>query len=493
MRNKLIILYSVFIIATFAGFAYWTYCNIEKWFFNRIDETLYSSAISIDEYIEKFYFYNNTKNDNNIHFNMLKNIYESISLNPRRHYIQILDTNNNLIWKSSNLGDFELPNLPNKKQLDELRTFAQEKYEYDTVPKVIFRKNLKGDIGDTVYTLIPFKDKNLRLFLIRTKNAYISIGYSLDWLNAFLRKLAYTFYFSIPLIVFVLILILILISIIGHSQTKKLSSILNKIAESELKNFNLNGLENKEEYKDIVTSIQNLYEACRRKHERIINFAYDASHELKTPLTILRGELELSLNTAKTVEDYQEVVASALDEVIRLSNVVSTVLELAKTDNASFSINFTDVNLSELVKDICIDMEIIANDKNQKLIQEIQSDIQIKGDSNKIHQIVLNLLDNAIKYTPDGGEIKIQLYEKFGNAVLIVEDNGIGIPEDQFDAIFTKFYRTQEAKKFGVQGTGLGLSLVKSYVQLHNGNIQVESKVGYSSKFTVTLPLVNNK
>lgn len=493
MRNKLIILYSIFIIATFGSFAYWTYCNIEKWFFHRIDETLYTSAISMDEYIDKYYNKNNTSIDNNLHFDMLKNIYESISLNPKRHYIQILDTNNNLIWKSSNLEDFELPKLPNIKQLDELKTFAQEKYEYDTVPKVIYRKNLTGLAGDTVYTLIPFKDKNLRLFLIRTKNANISIGFSLVWLNAFMKNLANTFYISIPIIVVLLILILFIISQIGHSQTKKLSLILNKVAENELENFDLNGLEKKEEYKEIVSSIKKLYEACKRKHERIINFAYDASHELKTPLTILRGELELSLNSAKTVEDYQEVVASALDEVIRLSNVVSTVLELAKANNTSITHNFTDINLSELIKDICIDIEIIAEGKNQKLIQEIQNDIHIIGDNNKIHQIVLNLLDNAIKYTPDGGEIRIKLHKKSNEVVLVVEDNGIGIPEDQLDIIFTKFYRTNEAKKFGVQGTGLGLSLVKSFIELHNGKIQVESKVGEGSKFIVTLPVGTEK
>lgn len=495
LRNKLLLIYSLFILTTFVGFSFWIYKSIEKWIYRTVDESIYSTAISIDKFLENSYYHNieTTINDNqNLKaLDILKNVYEAISLNPRRHYIQIFDNENSLIWKSANLQKIELPKLPTQQEIKALKTFAQEIYDYDTIPATIYRKNLTGLPGDSIFVTVPFENTHLRIFLLRTQNANITVGYSLTWIERFLEKLANMFYIALPIIISVLIVLLLVISYIVHSQTQKLSLALNKFAESDLRNFDLSEFKNKYEFKFIVDSLEKLHKAYQQNHDKILSFAYDASHELKTPLTILRGELEMSLNSAKTVEDYQQVVASALDEVIRLSNVVSTVLELAKVENSNSIFNFTEVNFSDLVRDICEDMEIIAEEKNIELIMSISNDIIINGEKTKIHQMVLNLIDNAIKYTPNGGQIKISLHKDNYYAKLIVEDTGIGISEEQIPDIFTKFYRTQEAKKFGVQGTGLGLSLVKAVVDIHKGEIKVESKLNKGTKFTVSLPLGN--
>ncbi len=492
MRNRLLIIYSAFVTITFAGFSYGIYSYIENWFYDNLDSNLYLSAKSVEKYLN---IYNlkvsdSSKIDDNLkHLEILKNIHESISLNPKMYFIQIYGKDNSTIWKSSNLNDFNLPILPSKEELKELKTYAKEIEKYDTVPKFIFRQNLSGQIGDTVFAIIPFENSKLRLFIMKSDVGNISIGYSLSRFEFFLSEICRIFFIGIPIIAAILVLLLFVISFIGHSQTKKVKEVLDRIAESQLENFDLSEIRDKDEFKFFVDSLDKLYSACQKKHNQILNFAYDASHELKTPLTILRGELELSLNSAQTVEDYQEVVASALDEVIRLSNVVSTVLEIARAENSNHSLNYSKVNLSDVVNDICEDMEIVAEEKNIKIFKNIDNEVFINGDKHKIQQVIINLLDNSIKYTPNGGKIKIFLNNSQNSATLIVEDNGIGIPAEQIPNIFQKFYRTPNAKKVGVQGTGLGLSLVKSIVDLHKGIISVESQENKGTKIIVSFPI----
>ncbi|MEJ5245078.1 MAG: HAMP domain-containing sensor histidine kinase [Bacteroidota bacterium] len=492
MRNKFLIIYSAFVIITLAGFYYWIYRYIENWFYDNLDNNLYLSAKSVEKFLNIYSLEdNNSPNTANYfkHLEILKNIHESISLNPKRYFIQIYGKNNTTIWKSSNLNNFDLPILPSKEELKELKTYAKEIEKYDTVPKFIFRQNLSGLVGDTVFTIIPFENSKLRLFLMKCDIGNISIGYSLSHFEAFFSEIRKIFVIGIPIIAATLIVLLFVISFIGHSQTKKVKEVLDRIAESQLENFDLSEIRNKQEFKFFVDSLDKLYSACQKKHNQILNFAYDASHELKTPLTILRGELELSLNSAQTVEDYQEVVASALDEVIRLSNVVSTVLEIARSENSNHSLNYSRINLSDMVNDICEDMEIVAEEKNIKIYKNIQSEVFIDGDKNKIQQVVINLIDNSIKYTPNGGEIRISLHYSQNSATLVIEDNGIGISKEQIPFIFQKFYRTPNAKKVGVQGTGLGLSLVKSIIDLHKGNITVESQENKGTKMIVSFPI----
>ena len=167
MRNKFLIIYSAFVIITLAGFSYWIYRYIENWFYDNLDNNLYLSAKSVEKFLNIYSLEdNNSPNIDNYfkHLEILKNIHESISLNPKRYFIQIYGKNNTTIWKSSSLNNFDLPILPSKEELKELKTYAKEIEKYDTVPKFIFRQNLSGLVGDTVVTIIPFENSKLRLF-----------------------------------------------------------------------------------------------------------------------------------------------------------------------------------------------------------------------------------------------------------------------------------------------------------------------------------------
>jgi signal transduction histidine kinase len=210
-------------------------------------------------------------------------------------------------------------------------------------------------------------------------------------------------------------------------------------------------------------------------------------------LTILRGELELALRSDKNIEQYQDILLSALEEVVRLTNVVETLLELSKAEAGQIKMNFEKTNLSRLILDIAEDAEILAESKDIKVKKNIQDDIYVYIDSARIHQAALNIVDNAVKYTPQGGEIKIELTNNLNYAHLTVSDTGVGIPEDELKHIFDRFYRVDKSRSGTTHGAGLGLSIVKWIVDAHNGQIEVESILNEGSTFIIKLPVTKNE
>jgi signal transduction histidine kinase len=231
-----------------------------------------------------------------------------------------------------------------------------------------------------------------------------------------------------------------------------------------------------------------MIERLEESFRQIKKFAADASHELRTPLTILQGELEIALHSKKTPEEYEEILVSALEEVSRLSNVVESILELSKAETGQISISLKMENLSKIVEEVAEDISIIAEQKQISIEKQIEPNLFIPIDAPRIHQALLNLLDNATKYTPEGGKIRLSLELDTEYAKLIVEDNGIGIPKEDLNNIFDRMYRAVKSEKAGVKGYGIGLSIVKWIVEAHNGTIQVESEVNKFTRFTIKLP-----
>ena len=220
-------------------------------------------------------------------------------------------------------------------------------------------------------------------------------------------------------------------------------------------------------------------------------FTADASHELKTPLAILKGEIELALRRPRSTEEYQETLVSALEEIDRLTKITSDLLLLAKSDAGTLPIEYGDVNLSALVEDAAMLVQPLAEEK--QLIFEVLpgiKDLHIEGDVFRLKQLVLNLIENAIHYTPEGGRIVVRATRANAfYAALQVSDTGIGIAEEDREKIFERFYRTDKARNRREGGTGLGLSIVKWVAESHGGKIELDSSPQRGSTFTVYLPM----
>jgi two-component system OmpR family sensor kinase len=217
-------------------------------------------------------------------------------------------------------------------------------------------------------------------------------------------------------------------------------------------------------------------------------FTASISHELRTPLAILRGEAEVALMQTHTPEQYRRVLASQLEEFEKLTRMINQLLTLARAESGEVEMVREPVNVSTMVQTLTEDLEPVAASKQVKLTCSCDRNVTVSGDSGWIERIVLNLLDNAIKFTRPGGHVRVSVSNRGPTATLEVEDDGIGIPSEAIPHIFERFYRSDPSRSNRSGGAGLGLSLVKWAVDQHRGSIEVESTAGSGSRFRVHLP-----
>ena len=219
-------------------------------------------------------------------------------------------------------------------------------------------------------------------------------------------------------------------------------------------------------------------------------FIADASHELRSPLTALKGTMEVLLRRKRNVEEYEDGLSSSLDEINRLTRLVNNLLTLARTDTAKEEITFSKLRLDQLIEVVLDQTQVLAQQRKIELKGDIEDGLTIKGNADKIRQLVINLLNNAIRYTPDGGTVQLSLEKKDNMVQIKVTDNGIGIPDGDIPRIFDRFFRSDPSRhRDAPGGSGLGLAICQWIVHTHRGEIEVESEKGKGSTFTVLLPV----
>jgi signal transduction histidine kinase len=213
---------------------------------------------------------------------------------------------------------------------------------------------------------------------------------------------------------------------------------------------------------------------------------------LRTPLTILRVELEALAEDARLDAELRDRVGSMLEEVVHLGKIVEQLFILSRLDTGEAQTDWTRFDLTELAKTTVEQMNLLAEDKGISISCDASEPAPVKGNRVRLKQVVVNLLDNAIKYTPAKGAIHLRVLGVNGHAVLEVEDNGIGIPPDALPHIFERFYRVDEARSAESESAGLGLSIVKSICTAHGAEVEAQSTVGRGSCFRVRMSLFKN-
>lgn len=222
---------------------------------------------------------------------------------------------------------------------------------------------------------------------------------------------------------------------------------------------------------------------------QIRQFSSDASHELRTPLTVMKGETELVLRRPRPVEDYQAVLESNLEEIDRMTRIVEELLFLSRADMGEVKMESLPVRLEALVEDIQQQACLLGQEHDVQVVLGTLQPATVRGDELRVRELLLNLVDNAVKYSHRGGKVEISLLTDATQARLSVNDQGIGIPQELQGRIFDRFYRTDEARAHTKKGTGLGLAICAWIAEAHKGRIDVRSQVGHGSTFTVVLPL----
>lgn len=230
----------------------------------------------------------------------------------------------------------------------------------------------------------------------------------------------------------------------------------------------------------------------RQAFNRQRKFTADASHELRTPLALIRANAEMLGRHGDALPPGDgELIDEIIRETDHLNRLVSDLLTLARADSDSVELSARPVDFRQLVADVHEDLHLIAESHGIDSEASLDGDVVVQGDETRLRQLLLILLDNAIKYTDPGGRVEVELHREDGRARLVVSDTGIGIPAKDLPHIFDRFYRVDRAREHESGGTGLGLAIAQWIVQAHHGSIKVESEVGQGTQFQVDLPAVS--
>jgi two-component system, OmpR family, heavy metal sensor histidine kinase CusS len=227
----------------------------------------------------------------------------------------------------------------------------------------------------------------------------------------------------------------------------------------------------------------------QRSFEEVRRFTADAAHELRTPLAAMRTEAEVALRSPRSPERDARVLENLLEEIERLTRLVSHLLFLCREDTGVGRGDFQPVRLDEVVRDVGEHMQVAARAKGVELTVDLPVSGHVGGDVDRLRQLFFNLLDNAIKYTMPGGKVTVRGGPANGQTHVMVADTGIGIPAEHLPHVFDRFYRVDPAQSPETEGYGLGLAICRSIAEAHGGRVEINSTLGTGTSVTLTLPI----
>lgn len=284
----------------------------------------------------------------------------------------------------------------------------------------------------------------------------------------------------------------ILLAAIGFATiyriTQSIINLSSQIRQISSKNLDtrISPSKNDDEIGELGKSFNELLDRLDVAFKRERQFIADVAHEMKTPIATLRSSFEVTLHKERTNEEYKKIIKDSIVETDRLTTTLRDVLDLAWSEVPNETLR-SKFDLSELMNEMAEIAQKLALKKQITVSHSIISSIQMLGFRERLGRAILNIIDNAIKYTPQNGKITISLIQEYNNALITIKDSGQGIGEEEIEHIFDRFYRGTKTDK--VFGAGLGLAIAKATVGIHKGAIKVDSKPKHGSTFTIALPL----
>ncbi len=374
----------------------------------------------------------------------------------------------------------------------------------DTMMRLVRAARVREQSDTTsAYHTIRIEEEPVRVARAHNERFDVYVGYPVTDIEESLTSVRSSFFIGIPLA--------LAISIFGglwlaRKALHPMKQIADTAREISAKNLSQRiALPGKTD-RELVTLIETLNSMFARLEsgfQQITQFTSDASHELKTPLAIMKGEIEQAsrhLEAANALDpaEARQVLESAMEEVDRMQRIVEGLLLLSRADDHQLPLNLENIEIYTYLESLREDGEILAEAHGLTLLPDFNEQARTKrinADTTRLYQVVMNLLDNALKYTPAGGKVTLFLDSTDRQVQFGVADTGIGISKEDLPKIFRRFFRTDEARS-GPHGDaqrslGLGLAIVKSIVEAHGGTIGVESEVGRGTKFTITMPVMD--
>jgi heavy metal sensor kinase len=461
VRFKLTLWYIVILGIILTSFSTFLYLTLSRSLYKGIDVKIKSIAEVIGS--------SSTNPYSQYSFSNIDRMLEdSFRVTPVTKFIQVLDESGRIGRKSDNLQDFQLP-----ISFRTLKNASQGKITFETIKAL-------GEYPLRMVTVPVIQGRNLVNI--------VQVATSLEEVEEALNTLLLILWITVPsALVFASLGGLFLANKALRPVdeiTKTARRITSKNLEQRIKLRKGN-----DEIGRLVETFNEMISRLGRSFKQMRQFSADASHELRTPLTIVKGEIEVGLRKQRPLKEYRRILKSNLEEVNHMSQIVNDLLFLSKADMGEIHLQKQRIDLTQLVTEVHAQARMIAIAKEITVRMSADSNVVVIGDRLRLRQLLLNLVDNGIKYTPEGGEMLISLASNDSQVELRVLDNGIGIsPEDQ-PHIFDRFFRVDKARSREAGGSGLGLSISRWIIEAHGGEISVQSEPGKGSTFTVTLPV----
>ncbi|MBU1341989.1 MAG: HAMP domain-containing protein [Proteobacteria bacterium] len=337
--------------------------------------------------------------------------------------------------------------------------------------------------------LIPSSDQKARiLYSYVAANAILQTGIAMDSYEKFLTAFKKVFVGAMGFIIIFSALsgwLLIRKALSGVATiTKTAENITGNTLEARVP-----GTGSKDELDHLVITFNSMLDRIEELVKSIREMSDNIAHDLKSPITRIRGFAELALVHEDNLEDYRNMASSTIEESDRLLDMINTMLVISKAEAGEGEFEFKRIHLSKMIKEACDLFAPLAEDKQIRFFQTIQDQIYMDADIRMLQRAFSNVLDNAIKYTPENGEIRVIAELKGDESIIRIQDTGIGIAPKYFEKIFERFYRAESSRTSA--GTGLGLSLARTIVRQHKGDISVSSIPGKGAVFVITLPYRN--
>jgi two-component system heavy metal sensor histidine kinase CusS len=299
---------------------------------------------------------------------------------------------------------------------------------------------------------------------------------------------ALTLFTTLPFVFIAALIVGYLVASRALSPVDKMISAAKQITARKL-DRRLEVPESRDELARLAETLNAMINRLHNSFEEMRRFTADAAHDLRTPVAALRTEVEVCLMAERTSEEYRESLQVVLDEAIHLSRLTSQLLDLSREDHGVPPAGSEPVHLESIVKTVVEDFRIPSQQKQITIQMRKLAPLTVPGDQMRLRRVVMNLLDNAVRYTSNGGHIWIDGDRFPDRAVLVISDDGSGIPEEDLPFIFDRFRRVDKARNRQMGGTGLGLAICKSIIEAHGGTIKMESTLGKGTKVEVELPV----
>jgi len=454
IRARLTLWYTLIVAVIFVLIAVMTYRYVSATLYDNLDLLLVNEAKWIASRLDR-------QKPEESGADVVNEIKEHSAYYPMKEFVEVWTPDATLFCRSSNIGS------------DSLIKYVSFAVESEVAWTTV-----------STFRMLP----PLRMLVQKSAGTMIIVGVPVESVEQTLEQLVRVMAWMGPLVVLLAFVGGLFLAKKSLSKVNQVTEIARKISADRL-SARLPSHDVDDELGRLIQTFNGMIVRLDSSFEQMKQFSTDASHELRTPLTVMRTQLETALSSRMSPSEIKKIVARCLDEAIRMGSILENLSLLGRGDAGQAAIKRERVRLDDLLKDTYEESVILASQKSIDVKIENTANVMIWGDKQRLRQMILNLVDNAIKYSGEKSVITLSLSQTNGEASVVVKDQGIGIPRSETARIFDRFYRVDRARSRTLGGSGLGLAIVKWIVDAHAGTISVKSSTNKGSEFTVTLPV----